>query len=192
MDTDVEILKPIDCFLSNQAFSSFESNNMIPTGLMASCKNNDWVKELLDEYENLTFIKKDGTFDMTTNVIRITNLTKKKYGLKPISSFQVLKNGLVTIYPYDYFCPKDVTTGQINITENTYAIHHFSGSWLPKNIVKEKELRRKIIEKSIKKYGKEKGQKIGKIKFWIFFLILHPIFASKEILKRIKERIGKE
>ena len=38
MDTDVEVLKPIDEFLKHKAFSSFENNNTIPTGLMASEK----------------------------------------------------------------------------------------------------------------------------------------------------------
>jgi len=31
MDTDVEIIKNIDVFLDNNAFSSFENNNYIPT-----------------------------------------------------------------------------------------------------------------------------------------------------------------
>ena len=39
MDTDVEIIKPIDKFLIHGAFSSFESPVQIPTGLMASSKN---------------------------------------------------------------------------------------------------------------------------------------------------------
>ena len=36
MDSDVEVIKPIDEFLINSAFSSFESPYLIPTGLMAS------------------------------------------------------------------------------------------------------------------------------------------------------------
>ena len=50
MDTDVEILKPLDGFLHHHAFSSFENNNSITTGLMASEKGGEWVKTLLDEY----------------------------------------------------------------------------------------------------------------------------------------------
>ena len=34
MDTDVEILNPLDKFLHHNAFSGFESNYAIPTGLM--------------------------------------------------------------------------------------------------------------------------------------------------------------
>ena len=35
-----------------------------------------------------------------------------------------------TLLPYDYLCPKNVETHVLTITENTYVIHHFDGSWL--------------------------------------------------------------
>jgi len=35
MDTDVEVLKPLDTFLKYDAVSGFESKTQIPTGLMA-------------------------------------------------------------------------------------------------------------------------------------------------------------
>jgi hypothetical protein len=37
----------------------------------------------------------------------------------------------VYILPYDYFSPKSYATKKINLTANTYAIHHFAGSWMP-------------------------------------------------------------
>lgn len=152
MDTDVEVLKPLDSFLGHKAFSSFENNDSIPTGLMASEKKGEWVKSLLDEYNDISFIKDDGTLDTTTNVIRITNLTEAKYGLVRKSSYQDL--GVVTLYPHEYFCPKDWDSGEIHLTENTYAIHHFSGSWHTKKERKYLELK----DKYIKKYGYEKGK----------------------------------
>lgn len=176
MDTDVEVIKPLDGFLKHRAFSSFENNNYIPTGIMASEKNNKWIKTLLSEYNNLHFIN-NGKMDLTTNVIRITESTIKNYGLNPISSYQELKNGIVTIYPYDYFCPKDHYTQKINITKNTCTIHHFSGSWLPKSEMK----RRKIKTKCIKIFGPFLGVKIGNI----LYFSIHP----HELLKKIKARI---
>ena len=49
MDTDVEVLKTFDPFLHHHAFSGFENNNYVPTGMMASEKNGKWVTELLDD-----------------------------------------------------------------------------------------------------------------------------------------------
>ena len=56
MDTDVEILKPIDRFLNEKAFSSFENNNTLSTGIMGAEKGNLWIKDLMDEYNYIHFI----------------------------------------------------------------------------------------------------------------------------------------
>ena len=175
MDTDVEVIKPLDEFLKNEAFSSFENNDYIPTGLMASKKHNIWIKELLKDYDEIHFVN-NGKMNLTPNTITITNTTIKKFGLKPVSSYQVLGNGAVTIYPYDYFCPKSHITNEINLTENTCTIHHFSGSWLSKDEL----LRKNIKNKYIKKFGDKKGIIIGNI----VFSILHPIKIIKKIINK--------
>ncbi len=129
MDTDVEVLKPLDCFLNHHAFSGFENNHCVPTGIMASEKNGVWAKENLEYYNNRHFVKSGGVWDTTTNVTIITNYMLKK-GLDPVNKYQDFP-GLITMYPSDYFCPKDHGTGKIHLTENTYTIHHYSGSWKP-------------------------------------------------------------
>ena len=69
MDTDVEVIKPLDEFLVHPAFSGFENNTQIPTGIMAAEKNNKWIENLLNDYNHRHFIKEDGSFDYTTNVL---------------------------------------------------------------------------------------------------------------------------
>lgn len=185
MDTDVEVLKPLDLFLKHRAFSSFESNKLIPTGIMASEKGNKWIKDLLDEYKNIKFIDDNGNFDLKPNTNRITELSLKKYGLVLNNSYQELDDGAVTIYPYDYFCPKSVETYQINLTENSYTIHHFSGSWL-NSIEKNKiEMLNKIMTDNVKKYGIDKGTRKGKIKFRLKFYSSHPVYFLKKINQKI-------
>lgn len=129
MDTDVEVLKPLDSFLQYEAFSGFETNNAVPTGLMASQKHHPLFKELLDEYNGIHFVLSDGGFDYTTNVVRITN-TCLKHGILLNNSFQTI-NGF-TLFPKDYFCPKSYDDGRIYLTNNTVTIHHFAGSWVSK------------------------------------------------------------
>lgn len=136
MDTDVEVLKSLDPFLHHNAFSGFEDEKNIPTGIMASEKGGRWAKENLDYYNDKHFINEDGTMDVTTNVQTITNIMLP-YGLKQNNSYQDFP-GLITFYPKDYFCPKSYKDGKIYLTKNTVTIHHFAGSWLTqkeKNII---------------------------------------------------------
>ena len=50
--------------------------------------------------------------------------------LKCLSAIQLIEE--CYIYPKEYFCPKNYKTGELNITENTVAIHHYDASWHPK------------------------------------------------------------
>lgn len=127
MDTDVEVLKNLDQFLVHHAFSGFETDRLVPTGIMASEKNGIWAKENLDYYTQRHFILKNGHLDMTTNVTIITKYMISK-GLKQNNTYQDFPD-LITLYPKDYFCPKSHDTGKITCTENTYTIHHFASSW---------------------------------------------------------------
>ena len=127
MDTDVEVLRAIDDLLHYDAVSGFESKDRIQTGLMACRAEQPLFVELLHDYDNAHFLKEDGSLDTTTNVIRITN-TCLKYGLRLDNTLQTV-NGF-TLLPYDYLCPKNVETKIVTITDNTYVIHHFDGSWL--------------------------------------------------------------
>lgn len=127
MDTDVEVLKPLERFLDNPAFSGFEDEKLVPTGIMASEKGNKWAKDNLDYYIGKHFVKEDGSLDMTTNVEIIMHYMLA-IGLKQNNTYQEFP-GLITIYPKDYFCPKSKSDDKIYLTDNTYTIHHFAASW---------------------------------------------------------------
>ena len=127
MDTDVEVLKPLDNLLRYEAVSGFETETRIPTGLMACREGHPLFEELLHEYDGIHFRRPDGSLDLTTNVTRITN-TCSKYGFIPNNTLQTV-NGF-TLLPKDYLCPKDSQTKEIYITPNTLTIHHFDGSWV--------------------------------------------------------------
>ena len=128
MDTDVEIVRPLDDLLHLPVFSGYESNkyNNFPTGLMASAKNGIWVKEQLDYYTDKHFFRADGTYDMTTNTQTISNIMISN-GFKLDGKYKVYKNDM-HCFPKDYFCPK-TSTGVLKLIKNTYCIHHFAGSW---------------------------------------------------------------
>lgn len=134
LDTDVEVIKSFDSLLENKSFIGFESLDENITGVLTATigseKNNKIIKMLLDSYENRRFIV-NGKMDLTTNVQTITNKLQKTYSIKLENHEQYIEYNLMTIYPSDYFCPKNAVT-QLKLTENTYSIHHFDGSWVSK------------------------------------------------------------
>lgn len=127
MDTDVEVIKPLDSLLAYDAVSGFESPTQIQTGLMASRDGHPLFKELLDEYNGIHFVRPDGTLDTTTNVIRISN-TCREYGLRLDNTLQTVRG--FTLLPKDFLCPIEHEGHRLVLTPNTLCIHHFAGSWV--------------------------------------------------------------
>jgi hypothetical protein len=145
LDTDVEVIKPFDDLLrTNICFSGFEDEAYINPGLVfAGEKECSIAKELMDYYANYKINR-----GSSLNFIPIPQILTKillKYGLQQNNSRQNL--GCITVYPTEYFCPKLFKTGILNVTANTYSIHHYKGSWLAESAMKENEKRWDVFAK---------------------------------------------
>lgn len=147
MDTDVEVLRSLDSFLECQAFSGFEREDAVPTGIMAGEKGQRAIKDLLDMYNNMNFINADGTMNLHTNVELITKYFSDK-GIKLNNTKQTI-NGF-TMYPKDFFCPKNSRTLEIELTDNTYTIHHFQGSWVETSTKHRQKIKKILGPKAMK------------------------------------------
>jgi len=149
LDTDVEVLKKFDDLLDLPYFIGSEGGGNIEAGVFGAEKGNDWIGNCLEYYNGKSFIKKDGKYDMlplprimmkqiskTREIIEIEN--KEAANLK-------YKIDKLLMFPMDYFCAKNQGTGIIKKTENTYTIHHFAMTWLPKRITFLPNIKRKLI-----------------------------------------------
>lgn len=165
MDTDVEVLSTFDPFLHHTAFSGFETDGNVPTGMMAAEKGSVWAKDLLDGYVHRRFILPDGTFDMTTNTTVITKYMLEK-GLILNNTYQDFPR-LCTMYPSEYFCPKDHRTGLVKCTDKTVCIHHFAGSWLKPSFFQ--KLRHNLKYTLVRCLGEKTGVTISDIITGRFF-----------------------
>ena len=183
MDTDVEVLKPLDELLHYEAVSGFESDTDIPTGLMSCIKEQELFVEFLHDYDDKHFIRSDGTYDTTTNVKRITDICLK-YGFVPNNTFQTVKG--FTLFPKDYFCPKDYKTRVTTITQNTYTIHHFDGSWLSD----EEKLATKYRAKLYKFLPEKFAGRIAK--FFAVFKLRGIMSAINETVDFAKRKINEK
>lgn len=128
MDTDVEVVSSLDKFLYHQAFSGFEEDGWIPTGLMACEKGFPLFQEFLEYYSDAHFVNADGTLNMETNTNIMTRIAVE-HGLVKNGLFQVVDG--FALYPKEVFCPLENATGKLKRTKQTATIHWFSKSWVP-------------------------------------------------------------
>lgn len=156
LDTDVELIKSLDPLLDNKAFMGFENSSIVNLGQGFGAEpHNKLIREFLEQYKNIHFINRDGTKNLIASP-QIQTKCLKKLGLHKNGKMQTI--GTATIYPADYFSGIDYYSGLSTQTENTYAIHHFNGSWLPAE--------GKRMEKIRRRYFRKYGLKLGRV-MWI-------------------------
>jgi len=126
MDTDVEVVKPLDPYLKHEAFAGFESIDRVQTGLLACQPGFSLFLVFLAHYDTAQFLLPDGTEDITTNVEILSRLCRER-GLQMNGQYQVI-DGLA-VYPREYFCPVDYDTEKLKRTRKTVVIHWFAASW---------------------------------------------------------------
>lgn len=131
MDLDVEMIKPIDNLLYNDAYMSFESLERIECGSgMGAKAGNKILDEICKDYESRPFVKEDGSLDMSTCPVRFTNVIAK-HGLVKNGGFQIVED--ITVYPFEYLTGKSFDTGIVYSSDLAYSLHHHNGSWVPGN-----------------------------------------------------------
>lgn len=156
LDTDVELLKPLDPYLHTPLIA-FEDGKRLAPGLVFGCEKGDGIcKELLAEYDNDHFKEEDGSFNPRTVCVRATDLFLK-HGLVADNTLQQVAG--YTVYPTEYFNPYDMDSGRITIGENTVSVHHYAGSWVDKK----SKFRGKVYNVLVRIFGKRFAEKIRKI-----------------------------
>ena len=160
LDTDVELLKPLDDLISESGFMGFDDNGLVSTGLsFAAEKGDPLVEALLRDYDTIPFVLPDGSFDQTPCPDRNTR-TLETLGLDFKKQDQVFMG--IRFLPEDYLCPMKYYTGKKKITKNTYSIHHFSASWTSAT-AKRTLLMKRIV--GVKLYDKLYGKFLYKFKW---------------------------
>ena len=135
LDTDVELKKNLDRFLSDRFFFAIQKNETfsgkvsvhVATGLGFGAEAaNPVVKSMMDEYDGAHFRNPDGTLDMTPCPARNSHALYA-FGYKDENRMQSFEGGV--IYPADYFCPEEFSGLASNYSGNTVSVHHYSATW---------------------------------------------------------------
>lgn len=154
-DTDVEVIRPIDDIISKGNFMGCEtdpkpqlkvdaSEASINPGLgMGVAPGLGIIKKMLDFYEGKHFVHEAVMRNQIT-VVHIATQVLRENGLKNVAGIQEVAGCF--IYPSEYFCPINVTTGRIHVEKNTRTIHHYAGTWVDKKVSFKEILKRFLPE----------------------------------------------
>ena len=129
-DTDVEVLRDISPLLIDEGFLGFENEQFVNSGqVMAAVPHQPVVQAMIEEYKKLHFTNADGSLN-AVGCPHLNTDVMERFGLVRNGREQMVAG--IHVYPADYFNPLDSVTGKLTKTENTYSIHWYSMSWLPK------------------------------------------------------------
>ncbi|WP_280178412.1 glycosyltransferase family 32 protein [Skermanella aerolata] len=123
MDTDVEVIRPFDDLLVKPFFLGRESPTSVGVGIIGATKGHPFLKLVLD--------KLDG--EANTGRITFQPLPELVYTL-----LQTQEAKDITILPEECCYPYNPYSSEVirrkpllsNMSEKTYCVHHWEGSWL--------------------------------------------------------------
>ncbi len=155
LDTDVELLRPLDELLENSCFFGFEDTGdgewFVNCGHGFGAEpGHEAVRAARDLYDRLSFRKEDGSLNLVASP-RYTTQALRQLGLVRENRDQRL--GDVQIYACDVLCPKCFRTGKVRKTCRTVSVHHFSAAWVDEAIRQELAHQQKIKSRWGEKLG---------------------------------------
>ena len=136
LDVDFLVFRPFDDLMDKYpAFAGYEGSKRQPVmqGVIASEPHGAWVRDMLATYDTRTFIKEDGSYDMTPNTGFFTDRLEAQGFVPDGVEKDVYVNNVffLHVFPVYYFCPV-LTTGEDLRTSVTYCEHKGVSSWAQK------------------------------------------------------------
>ena len=143
LDTDVEVIKSFNSLLNNRVILSTDTYGYIESAIIGAEKGHILFRNMIDFYNHISFFHLDGSYNQEVINTYIQN-ELKIFGYKKENKFQHLDAGII-IFPDDFFHVYNLLNGSIHRTDNTYAIHWHSLTWVSKKTLYIKLFRIKII-----------------------------------------------
>lgn len=133
LDTDVELIRNLDELLYQPAFCGVEKWGVVtPGGCSGAQAGNPAFQAMRKFRQRDCFTEEAGPLQSISSGFSDT-LALCELGLTPDGATHILENVGMTVYGSEFFHPFDYASGETTITENTFSIHHFSGTWLGEN-----------------------------------------------------------
>jgi hypothetical protein len=171
---DMEVVKPFDELLKADTMLAYENNvnHNIEAGCFGSEPNHPYIKKCMEYFEE------NPLFDpaLLQNILDLPQSKRHEF-VAPFILPEIMKTaaekyfsaGSPCFFSPDYFTAKNVLTGKIEATKNTFTIHHFAAQYHSDEWRKNRGVEQGIYES----FGEK--AKISKI-----------IIVTRHVVQRIK------
>lgn len=196
-DTDMKIIKDPKSYIDKDMFMGYEDSGYVGTAMIGTKeKENKYVKEILDYYNNIEHFNPEIMYNYANPVI-ITKILKGYEMTKDNDGVEIF-DGNIYVYPRDYFYPISYNYEEKMYTSNTCMVHLFNATWADKG--------EKRVIGIYRKFGPSLGGFLNKVidkmfyfkqailrnilKLYNFLRMKYSIYINRnKRLKRIKETI---
>ena len=150
LDTDVEILKPLDELVDkNDFFIGYETSLWFGCAILGAKAHHPVMQEVCKRYEVPSTSDNDNSNMLC--VFNFSEVLTRLYGINLDGKTRRINDG-IQLLQTDYFYPKNYISHQGEITQNTIAIHQYNSVWfsLGKRVgIKVARVARKIMGRHI-------------------------------------------
>ncbi len=133
LDSDVVVYKAFDDLLELPYFIGQDQIHAFEAAVIGAEKGCKWIKDILNTYEDKSFIKDDGSCDMLELPIRFHHVLIDKgyrfYRVSKIEEFSETykQDGVIGVFDGDFFNSRNSV--EVRRTKRSYCAHAYAGSW---------------------------------------------------------------
>lgn len=152
LDMDVEVLKSFNPLLHLPMVIGLDHHEKnLEVATWGVVKKHPVLKEMLRYYNERSFVNKDGSLSLEPMPPIVSCILKqcgyscvKVNGISEAENIFSTNTNVIPVFPRPWFCPRDWYTYRLNIIPETYSIHQYKGSWLPKKMRRERLILSKL------------------------------------------------
>ena len=134
LDTDVEVLKDFSPLLKYDYVFGMENAhaNFIEAATFGAEPGNPFLLKCMEAYHGQHFVKPDGSYDYGFMIPKVMKNSMQHITIINATDTEKFASSATHVFPTCYFSPKNCDTEKFDqLTDQTYSIHHFRGSWFP-------------------------------------------------------------
>jgi hypothetical protein len=149
LDMDMEAVKPFDPLLQSGLMLAYENHisRNIEAGCFGAEKEHPYIKKCMEFIEGMPLFNPN----LLSKILDLPRSERHEF-INPLIMPEIMKNTAeiffaedeLNFYPCDYFTAKNVMTGKLEVTKNTFTIHHFATQYHSEEWRKNRSVEQKI------------------------------------------------